>query len=175
MVPYFMQINIIPHSPPSSPSFSSSSLLFPPCLHPFSSLLTFIPSLPSSPSSLLFPPRLHPFSSLLTFIPSLPSSPSSLLFPPRLHPFSSLLAFIPSLPSSPSSLLFPPHLHPPLILPSSSSHLTLICPLMCSDSMTAYIMVVLAGLAGSPRMASATLQALARLLYDFHGKGCGLQ
>ena len=36
------------------------------------------------------------------------------------------------------------------------------------DSMTAYIMVVLAGLAGSPRMASATLQALARLLYDFH-------
>eukprot|EP00731_Ephydatia_muelleri_P020499 Em0013g226a len=34
--------------------------------------------------------------------------------------------------------------------------------------MTAYIMVVLAGLAGSPRMASATLQALARLLYEFH-------
>ena len=57
------------------------------------------------------------------------------------------------------SVLF---IHPPL---SSSDNNCL------SDSMTAYIMLVLAGLAGSPRMASATLQALARLLYDFHGKG----
>lgn len=37
------------------------------------------------------------------------------------------------------------------------------------ESLKKYLTLVLAGLAGSPRMVSCTLLALAKLLYEFHG------
>ena len=41
----------------------------------------------------------------------------------------------------------------------------------CAESVTQYMKVVLAGLAGSPHMVSATVISLSRLLYEFHGRG----
>ena len=38
------------------------------------------------------------------------------------------------------------------------------------ESVTDYFLLVLAGLAGSPRMVAATIMALARLVYEFHGE-----
>ena len=39
-----------------------------------------------------------------------------------------------------------------------------------SESMMKYFSLVLAGLAGSPRMVSCTLLSLSKLVYEFHGE-----
>ena len=46
------------------------------------------------------------------------------------------------------------------------------CFLYCSllESMVKYFSLVLAGLAGSPRMASCTLLSLSKLVFEFHGE-----
>ena len=40
------------------------------------------------------------------------------------------------------------------------------------EALKDYFVVVLAGLAGSPHMVSATLLSLSRLVYEFHGRLC---
>lgn len=46
-------------------------------------------------------------------------------------------------------------------------------PFCCVESVTQYMKLVLAGLAGSAHMVSATVISLSRLLYEFHGRGRG--
>ena len=46
--------------------------------------------------------------------------------------------------------------------------------LSTSEAVSDYFLTVLAGLAGSAHMVSATLLALSRLVYEFHGKSLSL-
>ena len=57
---------------------------------------------------------------------------------------------------------------------SLTCHLHESLMLYTSEAVSDYFLTVLAGLAGSAHMVSATLLALSRLVYEFHGKSLSI-